>query len=358
MIYKTIFKKIFLVIFSFLLLLELQFLTCNPVYANKEKKSDVVFRVLKKKGEIREDFTVGESNYFWHIDSICLDNDDNLYIADSGWNKIFKFDSDGKFITSFGQEGQGPGEFLASPRGNGLNITFGNDGNIYVVDKGNQRLSIFSKEGKYIKQFNFPRYLYDSATVNSKGDIYLISQSGEKVIDCYDKNYKLKKRFLDVALHFEFPILQLPQQTRKYIQETKYISDKYIKKMITRKDHIIILSNYSLKILHFSENNELIKSFSIDNEIFIEDFKKRLSDAHSRERFILPFELYIDNKENIYLSYLNGSSKRREIYRYKLNGEFVDILRFPDVGGILFCIDSSGKIFVVVEKTVIEIYEI
>jgi hypothetical protein len=66
----------------------------------------------------------------------------------------------------------------------------------------------------------------------------------------------------------------------------------------------------------------------------------------------------MDNKENIYLSYLNGSLKRREIYRYKMHGEFVDILRFPDVGGTLFCVDNSGRIFVVVKKTVIEIYEI
>jgi len=331
-------------------------LICYPI--SDTQKTKAAYSVLKKTGEIREGFTTAEHSYFWHIDSICHDDEDNLYIADSGWNKIFIFNEEGKFVSTFGQEGQGPGEFLADPRGIGLKITFGNDKKLYVVDKGNQRLSVFSKKGKFIKQFKLPRYLHDSAVVNSRGDIYLISQSKEQIIDCYDKSFKLKKKFLDLALHFEFPILQLPQQARKYIQETKYVSDKYIKKVITREDHIIILSNYALKIFHCNENNELINSFSIDNEIFIEDFKKRLSDVYSREGFILPFELSIDNEENIYLSYLNGSSKRREIYRYKLDGEFIDILRFPNVVGNLFCINNSGKIFVIKNKTVIEIYEI
>jgi hypothetical protein len=322
------------------------------------KKADIVYHILKKTGEIREDFTADESNYFWNIESLCLDDEDNLYIADSGWNKIFKFNSDGKFITSFGQEGQGPGEFLADPRGTDLNITFGNDGKIYVVDKGNQRLSLFSKEGRYIKQYKFPRFIYDSATVNSKSDIYLISQSGNKAIDCYDKNNKVKKRFLDVSLHFEFPIFQPPKQVKEVMQEKKYISKKYLKKTITKKDHVIVLSNCALKIFHFNENHKLINSFIIDNEIFIKDFKKRLSDVLSRQRFILPFELYMDNNEKIYLSYFNASSIRREIFRYKISGEFVDILQFPDIVGPLFCVNKSGKIFVVKNKNVIEIYEI
>ncbi len=354
--FKTKFKIIFLFVFSFVFLFGLQFLGCNSLYTNKEKKTQVVYRSLKKGGEISEDFTAGESNYFWQIESLCFDDEDNLYVADSGWNKIFKFDSDGKFLISFGQEGQGPGEFLAGR--NDLNITFGNDGNIYVVDGGNQRLSIFSKEGRYIRQSKFPRYIHDSATVNSKGDIYLISQNGKKVLDCFDKNNKIKNRFFDIALHFEFPVFQLPQQARELIQEKRYVSDHYLKKAITRKDHLIVLSNFALKIFHINENHKLINSFSIDNEIFIDDFKKRLSDALSKQKFILPFELSLDNEENIYLSYFNASLKKMEIYRYKISGEFVDILQFPDVVGSLFCIDNSGKIFVVAKKTVIEIYEI
>ena len=100
---------------------------------------------FKRIGEITEDFTEGEENYFWHIDDMCCDDENNLYVADSGWNKIFKFNAKGEFVLSFGRKGQGPGEFY----GRGLRISFGNDGNIYVFDSGNFRLTAFSKKGKY-----------------------------------------------------------------------------------------------------------------------------------------------------------------------------------------------------------------
>ena len=101
---------------------------------------------FKKIGEIKEGFSTEESNYFWRIDDLCCDDENNLYVADRGWSKIFKFDSKGQFISSFGRKGQGPGEF----GGRGLGISFGNDGNIYVFDRENFRLTSFSKKGDII----------------------------------------------------------------------------------------------------------------------------------------------------------------------------------------------------------------
>lgn len=70
---------------------------------------------LKKIGEIGPIVSKEENLYFWSISDICCDKEGNLYVADSGWNKIFKFNSEGKFLLSFGREGQGPGEFVAQP---------------------------------------------------------------------------------------------------------------------------------------------------------------------------------------------------------------------------------------------------
>lgn len=48
---------------------------------------------------------LGKKDYFWHIDDLCCDDEGNLYVADSGWNKIFKFSPEGKFLGSFGRKG-------------------------------------------------------------------------------------------------------------------------------------------------------------------------------------------------------------------------------------------------------------
>jgi sugar lactone lactonase YvrE len=185
---------------------------------------------FKKIGEIKEGFSTEESNYFWRIDDLCCDDENNLYVADTRWSKIFKFDSNGQFITSFGRKGQGPGEF----GGRGLRISFGNDGYIYVFDRGNFRLFAFSKKGEFVKSFSLPQFLYDRAQVNSKGDIYLVSTDGEKVIDCYDKNFKRKNSFLDIERHFKYPFLK-PNLKIRSLSAPKIVKPKKISRRIA--DH-------------------------------------------------------------------------------------------------------------------------
>jgi tripartite motif-containing protein 71 len=54
-------------------------------------------------------------------------------------NQIQKFDSNGKFITKWGSEGTGDGQFQ-NPSG----IAIGSLGNVYVTDWGNNRIQVFS----------------------------------------------------------------------------------------------------------------------------------------------------------------------------------------------------------------------
>jgi sugar lactone lactonase YvrE len=75
---------------------------------------------------------------------IC-DKDDNLYVVDSGNNRIQKFTKDGKFLAKFGKGGSGDGEFN-QPWG----ITLDNDGNIWVADWKNHRAQKLSPDGKFL----------------------------------------------------------------------------------------------------------------------------------------------------------------------------------------------------------------
>jgi len=324
---------------EFILLIVLCLLVGN-IYSKESKYRIYSF---KKIGEIKEGFSTEESNYFWRIQDICCDDEDNLYIADTGWNKIFKFDSNGQFIMSFGRKGQGPGEF----GGHALRISFGNDGYIYVSDRGNSRLSVFSKKGEYIKSFPLPQYLYDDkAQVNSKGDIYLISTSGEKIIDCFDKNFKLKNSFLDIERHFEYPFLKPKKKIRKRI---RYYD---LNKVITKKDHLIASSNYSLTVFHFDENNKLVNEFKIENRIFMDDFKKRIKSAVEEGGFVLPCRTFLDDKENLCFLYYNSTLPYNwEVYRYKLDGTFLDIVRFSEKIESPIYTDSIGNFYAAKEDS-------
>ncbi len=313
------------------------------------EENDIRIYSFKRIGEIKEGFSTEESNYFWRIRDLCCDDEDNLYVADRGWSKVFKFDSKGQFIKSFGRKGKGPGEF----GGRGLRISFGNDGYIYVFDRENFRLTSFSKNGDAIKSFSLPLYLYDRAQVNSEGDIYLVSTSGEKVIDCFDKNFKLKNSFLDIEHHFKYPFLKPSFKSLSKLQKKiqRRIDDSDLNKVITKKDHLIAFSNFSLTVFHFDENNKLVNEFKIENRIFMDDFKKRIKSAVEEGGFISPCRMFLDDKENLCFLYWNSTLPFKwEVYRYKLDGTFLDIVRFSEKIFHPIYVDSFGNFYAVKEE--------
>lgn len=80
--------------------------------------------------------------YFNKLAGIADDASDNIYLSDSGNNRIQKFSSNGLFITKWGKKGTDDGEFNA-PKG----IAVGPSGNVFVVDSGNNRIQKFASSG-------------------------------------------------------------------------------------------------------------------------------------------------------------------------------------------------------------------
>lgn len=58
------------------------------------------------------------------------------------------FDGQGRFESSIGKAGEGPGEFKAI-----RDIMVGPDGNLWILDRGNQRLSVVSNDGRVLDSF-------------------------------------------------------------------------------------------------------------------------------------------------------------------------------------------------------------
>ncbi len=147
----------------------------------------------------KKDFSyfVPEGQYKLKLPINCyVDENNTLYIADITLQKIFVFDSDGTYITSFGKD---------------KNIkpsdVFVNSQNIFVADSGNNRINVYNKE-TYKFEYYFPKsesgdinYLYKPANLtitNNKvyvsdmgsGDIKIFTLKGTylKTISKYGKN--------------------------------------------------------------------------------------------------------------------------------------------------------------------------
>jgi hypothetical protein len=275
---------------------------------------------LEESAKIEDGFSDQKYNYFDKITSVCVDAENNLYVADSGLHRIFKFNEYHKYLLSFGSIGQGPGEFLGT-----LRISIGNDGRLYVTDDGNWQLYIFSTLGKIFKQFSIEEFIYDVPLADSKGCSFLLSPSGLKLIDYYDASMRLKGSLIEYADHLIFSYENPPKRILINMHRPS-IND--IKKLLTREDELMVLSNNSQLVFHFDKNLKIIKKFKIEHPRFIADYRKRLKENAIKGGWLNCFgSFFLDNKENICFCYYNSSIEQPEIYRYGINGLFKDTLR-------------------------------
>ncbi|RIK45367.1 MAG: hypothetical protein DCC58_06625 [Chloroflexi bacterium] len=76
---------------------------------------------------------------------IAQDSQGNIYVSDTGNNRIQKYDPHGVFLTQWGQPGALDGQF-ASPGG----IAVDSQGKVYVADRGNHRIQAFDSAGNWL----------------------------------------------------------------------------------------------------------------------------------------------------------------------------------------------------------------
>jgi len=80
------------------------------------------------------------------VKSLAVDDTGTIFVLDEKDIVIKMFDKSGKFIKSFGQKGQGPGDLNSPSR-----ITFDRTKRILVVRNGPLGLSLFERDGAFLK---------------------------------------------------------------------------------------------------------------------------------------------------------------------------------------------------------------
>jgi len=113
------------------------------ILGNRDKPSDT--------GYIQEDYKTIQrpGGPFNRPTKVAISPKGDLYIADGYGNcQIHKFDPTGKYLFSWGEPGVGPGQFQI-PHG----IVIDAEGTVYVADRENNRLQVFSPSGDFISEW-------------------------------------------------------------------------------------------------------------------------------------------------------------------------------------------------------------
>ena len=136
----------------------------------------------------------------------------DIYVLDSLNGRIQHFDATGKFISKFGSIGSGDGQFSLQQYQSGPGgITIDDEGNVYVADTWGYRIEKFDKDGKFLLKWGqgqdvstdptlaqqYPTSFYGPRAIafdKATGELF-ITDTGNKRVVVYDKNGQFKRQF-------------------------------------------------------------------------------------------------------------------------------------------------------------------
>lgn len=137
--------------------------THNPKQGLWGENPQVTLTFVKNLGELDSE----DENVLFHMpEDIAFDNEGNIYVLDGGNQRIQKFDASGNYLATLSRKGEGPGE-LQFP----LSLDIDSNGYMYIPDMGNQRIQVLKPSGVDHKGITMGREAVGEIRLFSSGDM-------------------------------------------------------------------------------------------------------------------------------------------------------------------------------------------
>ena len=173
----------------------------TSVMINGEHVSGSPFTVQVKPRQYKPVLSFGRKGSSWSSGKfdcpwgVAVNERNEIAVTDCSNNRVQIFSCNGKFIRSFGKKGVKKGEFK-EPSG----IAYLNNGNIVVADALNARLQIFTERGEYLAQIGseeIPDHQFNSPaglSVDNDGNI-IVADSDNKLIKIFTPSGQFLRKF-------------------------------------------------------------------------------------------------------------------------------------------------------------------
>ncbi|MFC1564421.1 NHL repeat-containing protein [candidate division KSB1 bacterium] len=296
-----------------------------PLWGDEERIS---LEFVQKIGELEGD---DENYHFYEPEDLAVNSENNIFILDRGNFKVKKYTSEGRFITSFGGQGQGPGEFdLVS----GIDID--NDGTIYIYDLGFQGFHVFESSGKFIRSF---RNGIITLQVNllSSGNLIAMNYA---VMD----PLKLNEKPLIAIFNKDGDILKEFGKKKLYEDESWNITGNIFYFTTDEYDNVFITFPYQNRIEKYDKKGELI--LRINRELGFEESVRLLTTEYEDNEGKIytkditnqfSIAIQIDPAGRIWVQTFERQPEVEETIENKVPKENPFMLEVFDSDGILLC---------------------
>jgi len=279
-----------------------------------------------KPSELEVDLTIGvnegDENYML-LDPKDIDSDSlgNIYIVESANGTIRKFDRDGKFVSSIGRKGQGPGEFLELH-----SIEINNKDEIYAFDSNQRKIDVFNPAGELLKTIRMTRVRVLDFALDENGDIYIGQEKYRETEEQRRREYVVSRFYpeknLDVDIYSKRPQRRETIIIKKKRGELRISRPLYVRWSIGPNNMIYVegIGNYEIEA--YSAAKKIMFKFdrvlmtgqkeALTKQEYIDGFSRRTIVPGESGRSINIYPLFrsisIDNQGRVWVALMTSQS--------------------------------------------------
>jgi len=274
------------------------------------KNLPIKIKLLRTIGDIN---TLDENLAFNMPSDVVLDDAGNIYILDAGNYRIQKFDPEGKYLDSFGREGQGPGEFN-SPS----SLDIDSEGSLFIADPRARKIQIFSTEGRLLKTITLTKHPLSEVYSLNSGMVAMKGTVGYKIEGKDNDPLPNLIRLLDAEGNITMEFGEMFDYKHRFLNQ----KGNGFHFVVDDNDFIYLTFSYQNRIDKYSPEGKLLwKADRVLNYTTKPLDKGKIERTKTRQSFQSPRMnsvskgLAVDNKSRTWIvTYKRQIKKEEEVY--------------------------------------------
>jgi DNA-binding beta-propeller fold protein YncE len=211
---------------------------------------------------------------FHDATALAVDQQNNIFVADAGSNRVYKYSSDYKLLSSFGGFGWNDYSF-DSP----VDISVSYDLFVYVCDYNNNRIQLLDRNLNYVHSisgdnekelFRYPK----SIALSNEGELFIIDSDNNRIVQLDNFRNPLRSfGGLNSVKKFKYP-------TKIRVSNNKVF--------IIDNSDVVMYDTFGNYIDAYKNDSLVVGiSFYNDDVVFLEKERIKFINLHNSKEFII-----------------------------------------------------------------------